>query len=367
MVKPVDRATDGPSMRRLLVLIIGILTASPLAAGSASAAGPAAAGAAPEWQCEAEICQRLSRRGEFLSIEVKSARKSPTWVQLDPIDLSNVKPLDPPPYLFRLEPGEQRTAGILAIQDPTKPFGYQTRWRTLAGNPNAVHDDRWHYRMPFGGARPIPISQGYKGKFSHKGLGAYALDFPMPWGTPILASRGGVIVEVINDRVASGIRTGESEGDNRVVIEHVDGTFAIYAHLRHGGPARVGRRVESGELIGLSGDTGFSTGPHLHFEVFKVLPDGRHQTIPVRFWDGTRQGFTALAGLQYKPGCPRDGGSMCLPGELASERRSRPAERPPAAAAPSGGAPFRRADGACVCPNRAVLHVDLPCERVCGR
>ena len=38
--------------------------------------------------------------------------------------------------------------------------------------------------MPFGGSSYIPISQGYKGKFSHKGLDAYSLDFPMPWGTP---------------------------------------------------------------------------------------------------------------------------------------------------------------------------------------
>jgi len=173
--------------------------------------------------------------------------------------------------------------------------------------------------MPFGGSQPIRISQGYDGPFSHKGASAYALDFPMPWGTPILASRGGTIVEVIHDQVASGIRTGEDEGGNRVVIEHVDGTFSLYAHLHHGGLARVGQRVQSGDLIGLSGDTGFSTGPHLHFEVYKIRENGQRQSIPVQFWNGTKAGFTALAGLQYEPGCPRSSGEMCLPGELASE------------------------------------------------
>ena len=273
-----------------------------------------------DWTCQQEICQRISQRGVYLTIELRSERAGPTYVVLDPEGLSNVKALQATPFSVRLEPRETKTAGLLAIQNPDAPHAYRTKWRTLSGNPRAVHDDRWHYRMPFGGSSPIPISQGYNGKFSHKGFSAYALDFPMPWDTPVLAARGGTIVELINDKVASGIRTGESEGDNRVVIEHADGTFAAYAHLRHGGPARVGQRVLSGERIGLSGDTGFSTGPHLHFEVYKIRPNGQRQTIPVKFWNGTKAGFTALAGLQYKPGCPRDGGVVCLPGELACGR-----------------------------------------------
>lgn len=344
-----------------------------------------------KWQCQQKICQRVSQRGSYLTIEMRNDHAVATWVVLEPRGLANVRPLQATPFIVRLEPREVKTAGLLGIQDPDAPHRYRTKWRVLPGNPQAVHDDRWHYRMPFGGSGYIPISQGYNGKFSHKGLDAYSLDFPMPWGTPILASRGGTIVEVINDKVASGIRTGESEGDNRVIIEHVDGTFAVYAHLRHGGPARLGQRVKSGELIGLSGDTGFSTGPHLHFEVYKVRGDGRRQSIPVRFWNGTKAGFTPLAGLQFKPGCPRDGGEVCMPGELASELSTKrpggaapasrtadtgtPARSMPAApaapdpAAKSGSAPKprRRADGACVCPNRAVLHVDLPCELVCGR
>ena len=123
----------------------------------------------------------------------------------------------------------------------------------------------------------------------------------------------------VDDKLTSGVRTGENEGDNRVVIEHADGTFAIYAHLRQGGPARVGQRVESGDQIGLSGDTGFSTGPHLHFEVYKVRLDGQRQTLTVKFWNGTQAGFTALAGLEVEPGCSRGGSSTCLPGELPSE------------------------------------------------
>ncbi len=377
-----------PSTARLapsLLLALASLVAPLAVLGFLSPALPAAAAERAstqtgDWTCREKICQRASRRGAYLTLELQSRRAAPCWVVFEPHALTNVKALQATPFIVRLEPGQTRTAGLLAIEDAAMPHRYQTKWRALPGNPHAVHDDRWHYRMPFGGSQPIPISQGYNGRFSHRGASAYALDFPMSWGTPILAARGGTIVEVVNDKVASGIRTGESEGDNRVVIEHLDGTFAIYAHLRHGGPARVGQRVQSGELIGLSGDTGFSTGPHLHFEVYKIGMDGRRQSIPVKFWNGTKAGFTALAGLQYKPGCPRDGGEMCLPGELASEpglSSAGPARALPAAPSSSGSGGAnpgtgdaqlrRREDGACVCPNGATLHVDLPCNLVCGR
>jgi murein DD-endopeptidase MepM/ murein hydrolase activator NlpD len=272
-----------------------------------------------EWTCRDAICQRATRRGTELTLEIRSGRAVPCWVVFEPHALSNVKALQATPATVRLEPGQTRIAGRLAIEDATMPHRYQTKWRVLPGDPNAVHDDRWHYRMPFGGSQPITISQGYEGRFSHVGASAYALDFPMARGTPILAARGGTIVEVVDDEEAGGIRTAEIEGGNRVVIEHLDGTLAIYAHLRPGGPARVGQRVRSGDLVGLSGDTGFATGPHLHFEVYRIRLDGRRQSIPVKFWNGTKAGFTALAGFEYAPGCPRDGGRTCRPGELAGE------------------------------------------------
>ena len=320
-----------------------------------------------EWTCHDRVCLRTVRRGEFVTFQIQSRRKASTWVVVEPTTLENLRPLQPLPFALRAEPGGRYDAGVAAIVDQRRAYAHETKFTMLRGNPNAVHDDSRHYRMPFGGGTRRGISQGYNGKFSHKGLGAYALDFPMPWGTPILASRGGVIVEVINDMVASGTRTGEFEKDNRVVIEHRDGTFAIYAHLRHGGPARVGQRVRQGDLIGLSGDTGFSTGPHLHFEVFKLRRDGKRKTIPVKFWNGTPRGFTPVAGLVYKPGCPSSGGSQCMPGELAFESpREGPSPAAPAQAAPTR-ASRRAADGACHCANGAVLHVDLPCNLVCGR
>lgn len=319
----VGRPSSGLRLAALGLFVVGLFVVEVVAVGLAllpiAAARAAERETVSEWTCLAKICQRVTQRGVSLTFELRNDLEQPTYVVLELHDLPNVKRRKPSPFVVRLEPGEVRTAGGLVIQDAKLAHTYRTAWRALSGNPNAVHDDRWQYRMPFGGSSAIRISQGYEGPFSHKGLEAYALDFPMPQGTPILAARGGTIAEVIDDKLTSAVRTGENEGDNRVVIEHADGTFAIYAHLRQGGPARVGQQVESGDLIGLSGDTGFSTGPHLHFEVYKVRRDGQRQTLPVQFWNGTAAGFTALAGLEVKPGCPRGGGSTCLPGALASE------------------------------------------------
>ncbi|MFO0690139.1 MAG: M23 family metallopeptidase [Myxococcota bacterium] len=330
--------TNDPPLRRpaalllallaLLALFVALLTSDRVAAQARTTP--------PAWTCRDELCQRATRQGDRLAIELQNRGPRSTWVVLEPFDLSNVKTLRPAPFTLRIGPGETRTAGVLAIQDETQPYAYQARWRALPGNPDAVHDDRWQYRMPFGGPSPAEISQGYDGPFTHKGLAAYALDIPLPLGTPVLAARGGTIVEVPTDPVASGVaeRRSESEMDRRVMIEHADGTFGIYAHLRPGGPARLGQHVEAGDPIGFSGDTGFATGPHLHFEVAKFRRDGQRQTLPVRFWNGTAQGFVPLAGFAYAPGCSRADGARCRPGELASEPP--PPSSPSFPAAPDG-------------------------------
>ena len=67
-------------------------------------------------------------------------------------------------------------------------------------------------------------------------------------------------------------------------IVHDDGTMALYAHLREGGVlVRVGQRVEKGQQIGLSGNTGFTSGPHLHFAL-QVNRDMRLVSIPFRMF-----------------------------------------------------------------------------------
>ena len=109
------------------------------------------------------------------------------------------------------------------------------------------------------------LTQGANGKYSHfTRKGRYAMDIAMPEGTPIVASRGGMVVKTENHQ--SG--RGNNPSGNYVRILHDDGTMGVYLHLMRGSVAvREGQRVEAGMQIGRSGNTGNSTGPHLHFVV----------------------------------------------------------------------------------------------------
>jgi len=132
----------------------------------------------------------------------------------------------------------------------------------------------------------------------------FAIDFPMPIGTVVLASRAGTVVR-IEESFFDGDHAGGHE--NRVFIQHGDGTVARYVHLTHDGVlVEVGALVAEGDPIGLSGDTGNSSGPHTHFDVtacccitppnYDELPCG--QTLPLSF----RNTSTHSCGLEHGTG-----------------------------------------------------------------
>lgn len=159
------------------------------------------------------------------------------------------------------------------------------RFAYLYGDPKATHTPDQPYRAPFAKARKFLVSQAFPVGVTHNTPDSYyAVDIAMPVGTDIYAARGGTVVEVASTNFRSGPNP-EEEGAaaNLVRIMHDDGTFAIYAHLNWN-TIRVqpGDRVERGEYIADSGNTGFSTGPHLHFAVLhnKGL---RMESLPVVF------------------------------------------------------------------------------------
>lgn len=145
---------------------------------------------------------------------------------------------------------------------------FELRLDAVPGQPGARHRDV-EYVFPLR-THDLRVEQGFGGAFSHQDeQNRYAVDFAAPPGTEVLAARDGVVMQVENDFDRAGLNREKYAGRaNFVRIVHDDGTMALYAHLQERGVmVRMGQRVRAGQLIGRSGNTGFTSGPHLHFAV----------------------------------------------------------------------------------------------------
>ncbi|MFI1764662.1 M23 family metallopeptidase [Streptomyces sp. NPDC020800] len=109
--------------------------------------------------------------------------------------------------------------------------------------------------------------------WAHKHSGQ---DFAVPTGTEVMAAHGGTVVKAGGNGAGDGPAYG-----NAIVISHGDGTYSQYAHLSRI-DVKVGQVVKTGQHIALSGSTGNSTGPHLHFEI-RTTPNYGSAVNPVDF------------------------------------------------------------------------------------
>ncbi|BBJ41983.1 peptidase [Streptomyces antimycoticus] len=101
-------------------------------------------------------------------------------------------------------------------------------------------------------------------------------DFVVPTGTPVHAAHEGVVVKAGPNGGGDGPAYG-----NAIVIKHDNATYSQYAHLSRI-DVRIGQTVTEGQQIGLSGSTGNSTGPHLHFEI-RTTPNYGTAVEPLKF------------------------------------------------------------------------------------
>lgn len=172
----------------------------------------------------------------------------------------------------------------VTMADPVRGGDFELLLDGLPGDP-AARPAAYEYRLPFAYAR-VRVDQGPGGSFSHNDpQNLYAVDFALAEGTPIVAVREGVVMQVESDFDKAGLNREKFGGRaNFIRIVHDDGTMAVYAHLQpEGVEVRTGQRVRLGQRIGLSGNTGFSTAPHLHF-VLQVNRGMRLESIPFRMF-----------------------------------------------------------------------------------
>lgn len=234
---------------------------------------------------QVELVSRESDDGGYAFYAVNN-HIIPVWLNVEFRELINMEASVNLPYSGRIEPdGEETFLFRLSSTGQGRRRGYSVSYRYARGDPRTVeHDDNHAYLLPFAHGEKFRVTQGYYGSFTHHGENTYAIDFDMEEGTPVHAARDGVVVEVKQDSTRGGPSARYATDANYVLVMHSDGSFGNYVHLRPNGAAvQVGEEVTAGDLVGYSGNTGQSSGPHLHFDVRVPQRNGRMQSIPTRF------------------------------------------------------------------------------------
>ncbi|HEX9208163.1 MAG TPA: peptidoglycan DD-metalloendopeptidase family protein [Steroidobacteraceae bacterium] len=175
-------------------------------------------------------------------------------------------------------------ATLLELATAATPAAVRYDYGYVVGEPGVSHRPSTPYRAPFATAGRFLVSQAPPDAVTHVDASSrQAIDIAMPVGTAVHAARAGIVINVARDHFRSGLQVQDLHEANFVQILHDDGTYAIYAHLQLDTVrVRPGQRVERGEFIANSGNTGFSSGPHLHFVVLRNA-GLRSESLPVTF------------------------------------------------------------------------------------
>lgn len=196
------------------------------------------------------------------------------------------------PAYVTVSPNQSLPVGrILRAKSNGQGYGFKTTSSYRIGDLNAQHALDATYRLPFADGLSFRIEQAPYGPITTHTTpeSAQAVDITMPEGTLVLAARAGTVVDVESSHSESGKLEHLRNRANGVVVAHDDGTMGRYGHFTPGRQlVKPSQRVQAGTPLGYSGNTGFSSGPHLHFAVTRVVITHSgalvEESLPITFY-----------------------------------------------------------------------------------
>jgi murein DD-endopeptidase MepM/ murein hydrolase activator NlpD len=283
------------------LLVWGLTGLSALSVLQATAVPPPAAGRAPiVVPTEAAVKVTTTHEGGATQFFVQNDEFCEVTMTFE-MAMVNLKGNAQFPLTVTVPPRSRNEAFEVEPVTPGARWEYSYTNYYKLGSSSAQHDDNYVYQLPYAPGEKFKVTQAYNGKFSHSGSNQYAIDWDLPEGTLVRAARGGIVVRTKDDSDKGGASIEFDRYNNYVLIRHDDGTLGHYCHLQKGGVlVKVGQTVAAGAVIAHSGNTGFSSGPHLHFCVFKAR-DGRSRvSIPIRFRTAQERAITLASGHSYR-------------------------------------------------------------------
>lgn len=190
----------------------------------------------------------------------------------------------------------------LTVIDGSLAYRRNLSFTARFGDP-AARPGTYAYQLPYKKGLAFSVLQGFHGAFSHRGSNEYAIDFDCPVATPVVAAREGLVVATNARAQGAGTTRDylEYKRVNFVLVLHDDGTLGEYMHLSPSGiNVKPGQKVARGTQLALSGNTGFSSTPHLHFQVMTAAEDGVNaRSYPLQFALGKERVVVPIQGHTY--------------------------------------------------------------------
>lgn len=290
------------TVRRSAGLLPLVLTASVGACATGSGVATSEAS-----NCAWRVCLHFTDTPTGRFYRITNEEPVPATVLLTFVSLTNLRARVPLPVDTVVQPGETVTVARLVSVDRDRTVGAEPSIAIDLGSSATVPDPNAAYGVPFAGLEPREVIQGYGGTDTHMGGMRFSLDFGMPPGTPVVASRAGTVLYLQDGFTDGGPDPELLEEANLVVIAHDDRTMASYGHLSPGIQVEVGQSVARGQPLGLSGSTGFSGRPHLHFHVGTRLLGDPGRTVRVQLSDADGSIVDVSEGSLVSPARPSGG------------------------------------------------------------